>query len=80
MVAERSKAWTVFARSNTGFVCSNPAWGMDVSVRLFCIHAVLCVHVAVLRRADPPSKESYRLCKRSRNWEAAKVQQRAIEP
>jgi hypothetical protein len=25
------------------------------------------MHVATLRRADPPSKETYRLCERSRN-------------
>jgi hypothetical protein len=42
-VAARSKAWTVFARSNTGDVGSNPTQGMDVCVRLFCVCAVLCV-------------------------------------
>jgi hypothetical protein len=52
---------------------------MDVSVRLFCVRAVLCVQVAALRGADPPSKESYRLCKRTRNWKAANVQQRASD-
>jgi hypothetical protein len=29
-VAARSKAWTVFARSNAGIVVSNPTRGMDV--------------------------------------------------
>jgi hypothetical protein len=29
-VAERSKAWTVFACSKTGIVGSNPAQGVDV--------------------------------------------------
>jgi hypothetical protein len=48
-VASRSKTWTVFARSNTGIVGSNPIWGMNVSLGLFC------------DRADPPSKESYQL-------------------
>jgi hypothetical protein len=42
-VAPRSKAWTVFARSNAGIVVSNPTQGMDVCVRLFCVCAVLCV-------------------------------------
>jgi hypothetical protein len=37
---------------------------MDVCVRWICVCAVLCVGTA-LRRADPLSKESYRLC---RNW------------
>jgi hypothetical protein len=45
----------------------------------FSVCAVLCVQVAALWRADPPSKESYRLCKRSRNWKAAKVKERAVE-
>jgi hypothetical protein len=31
----RSKAWTVFVRSNSGIVGSNPTRGMDVCVRLF---------------------------------------------
>jgi hypothetical protein len=67
-VAARSKAWTVFARSNTLSVGWNPSRGMNVCVSLFCVCAVLFVQVAALRRADPPSKESYRLCNRSRNW------------
>jgi hypothetical protein len=32
-VAARSKAWTVFARSNTVIVGSNPTEGIDVYVR-----------------------------------------------
>jgi hypothetical protein len=45
----------------------------------------LCCPVCVQRPCDglnPPSKESYRLCKRSGNWKAAEVQQngcRAID-
>jgi hypothetical protein len=42
-VAALSKARTVFARSNTGFVGSNHTRGMDVYVRLFCVCVVLCV-------------------------------------
>jgi hypothetical protein len=37
------KAWTVFARSDTRIVGSNPTQGMDVCVRLFCVCVVLCV-------------------------------------
>jgi hypothetical protein len=37
-VAARSKAWTVFVRSNAGVVDSNPTQGMDVYVRLFCVY------------------------------------------
>jgi hypothetical protein len=28
-----------------------------------CVYSVCVVYVAALRRADPPSKESYRLCR-----------------
>jgi hypothetical protein len=65
--AARSKAWTVFARSNTGIACSNTTRGMDACVRLFC------VYVAVLRWADPPSKELYQLCIDLDTEKAAKV-------
>jgi hypothetical protein len=41
-VASRSKAWTIFARSNAGIVGSNPTQGMDVCVSLFCVYVVLC--------------------------------------
>jgi hypothetical protein len=33
----------------------------------FILPVLSCVQVAALRRADPPSKKSYRLCKRLRN-------------
>jgi hypothetical protein len=54
-VAARSKTWTVYTRSNTGIMGSNPIRGMDVCVRLFCDHVVLCVGRGW--RADPPSKK-----------------------
>jgi hypothetical protein len=38
-VAARSEAWTIFARSNTGIVGSNPTQGMDVCLYLFCVCA-----------------------------------------
>jgi hypothetical protein len=34
---------------------------------VYSVFVLFCVQVAALRRADPPSKESYRLCKKSRN-------------
>jgi hypothetical protein len=80
-VAPQSKVWIVFARSNAGIVGSNPIQGMDV--RIVCIYSVFvlsCVQVAALRWADPPFKESYRLCIGSRKWKKAKVQERAVEP
>jgi hypothetical protein len=42
-VAARPKAWTVFARSNTGIMGSNLTRGIDVCVRLFCVCVVLHV-------------------------------------
>jgi hypothetical protein len=70
-VATRYKAWTVFARSNTVIIGSDPAQNMHVCI--VCIYSVFvlsCVQVATLRWADPPSKESYRLSKKS-NWKSS---------
>jgi hypothetical protein len=39
---------------------SNPTGGTDVRLRLFCVSVVLCTSLPC-SRADPPSKESYRL-------------------
>jgi hypothetical protein len=69
-VAARSKAWNIFARSNTGIVVSNPAQGMDVCLRLFCVCVVLC-------RSRPcvgqiPCSRSPTDCLRLRNWSEMK--------
>jgi hypothetical protein len=42
-VPARSKAWTVFVRSNIGIVGSNPARGIDVRICVFCVCLALCV-------------------------------------
>jgi hypothetical protein len=42
-VASRSKAWTVFARSNAGIVSSNPTRGMDVCVCAYSVFLFSCV-------------------------------------
>jgi hypothetical protein len=42
-VAARSKAWTVFARSNTGIVGSNHTQGMDVCVCVYSVFLLSCV-------------------------------------
>jgi hypothetical protein len=68
-VVARSEAWTVFAHSNTGFVDSNPNWGMDACVRLFCVCAVVCVGSGLatgwsLVQGVPPT-----VC-RLRNWKS----------
>jgi hypothetical protein len=41
-----------------------------MSVYVYSLFALSCVQEAALRRADPPSKEFYRLCKRPRNWKS----------
>jgi hypothetical protein len=43
------------------------AW---MSVCGYSVFVLSCVQVAALRWADPPSKESYRLCKWSWNWKS----------
>jgi hypothetical protein len=60
-MAARSKARTLFDRSNTGITGSNPARGMDVCLRFPVLS--FPVKVQALRRADPPSKESYQMSK-----------------
>jgi hypothetical protein len=59
-MAARSKARTIFPRSNTGIVGSNPTRVMDVCVRLFSVPVVICVGSG-LATSLSPSKESYRL-------------------
>jgi hypothetical protein len=39
-----------------------------MSVCVYSVFVLFCVQVAALRRADPPSKESYGLCIGLRNW------------
>jgi hypothetical protein len=57
-VAARSKAWTAFARSNTGIVGSTPNWGMGVCVRLFCVCTVLYEDRGLCERLIPGSRNS----------------------
>jgi hypothetical protein len=60
-VAEQSKAGTIFARSGAGIVGSNSIQGMEVWCVRLSVFVLSCVYVEALRRADHPSKESYRL-------------------
>jgi hypothetical protein len=41
-VAERSKVYTVFARSEAGTMGSNPTQGMDVECLCVCVLLCLC--------------------------------------
>jgi hypothetical protein len=42
-VAARSQVWTVFARSKTEIVGSNPAQGMDVCLCVYSVFVLFCV-------------------------------------
>jgi hypothetical protein len=79
-VAARSKAWTVFARSNAGIWVRIPieAW---MSVCVYSLFVLFCMYLADLWRADPPSKESYSVCIGLRNWKSGQCTKscRAIE-
>jgi hypothetical protein len=58
MIAELSKACTVFARSEAGVVGSNTTQGIDVWCLCVCVFFCVCVQVEALRRAHHPPKES----------------------
>jgi hypothetical protein len=65
-VAARAEARTVSVHLSTGVMGSNPTQGMDVSLLLFRVCAVMCIGSA-LATDLASSKESYRLCVRLRN-------------
>jgi hypothetical protein len=70
-VAVQSKTCTVFARSNTWIMGSNPTWGMEVSMLLFC------VQVETLRLAI----ESFWLCEMNKKFKTRLMfRQRIVEP
>jgi hypothetical protein len=53
-VAARSKAWTVFARSKSGIVGSNPTRGMDVCVfSVFVLGSVLATGLSLVQGVLP---------------------------
>jgi hypothetical protein len=80
-VAAPSNARNIFAVLNVGIMGSNSTQGMDVCVCVYSVFVLFCVYVAAFRRADPPSKESYRLCKKDyETEEKARAQQRVVEP
>jgi hypothetical protein len=68
-VAERSEAWTVFSRSNSGIVVSNPTQGMSRYLRLFCVCVVLCVGIGLAMGWSLDQGVRYWLCKKLLgNW------------
>jgi hypothetical protein len=72
-VAARSKASTVFARSNAGIVGSNPTKGMDICVCVYSVFVLFYVQVETLRRADHSFKESNHLCQKDDETEEAET-------
>jgi hypothetical protein len=79
-VPARSKAWTAFPARRLGSWIRILLGAWIICVYVYSVSVLSSAQVVPLRRADPPSKESYRLRKRSRNWKNAQVQQRAAEP
>jgi hypothetical protein len=68
-VAEQSKAWAVFSRSEAVIVGSKPTQSMDVWCVCVCVcvcvrsvFVLSCIYAEALRRANHSSKKSYRLC------------------
>jgi hypothetical protein len=67
-VAAPSKAWTVFARLNTGIEGWNPTQGTDVCVYSVCV--VLCMYRPWDRLIPHPRSPTN--CLRFRNWSETK--------
>jgi hypothetical protein len=74
-VSARSQTWTVFAARRVGSWDQIPleAW---MFMCVYSVFMLFCMQVAALRRADPPSKESYRLCIGLRNWKSGRSPKR----
>jgi hypothetical protein len=67
-------------RWDRGFESHSKGMGVCI-VRAHSGFVLSCTQVAALRRADPSSKESYRLCKEDcESEEEASAQQTAVEP
>jgi hypothetical protein len=64
--AARCKARTVMAHSKNGLMGSNSTRAVDICV--YYVFVLSCVYVGSFRRADPQSKESYRLRIGVRIW------------
>jgi hypothetical protein len=79
-VAAPSKAWTVFTCSKAGIVGSNPTWGINVSVRLFCLCAALCASRGLATGWSPVQGILPNVWKDQETEKVAKAQQRAVKP
>jgi hypothetical protein len=78
--ATQSKAWTVFARSNTGILGSNPTRGMDVCARLFCVCVVLGVGSGLATGSSPVQKVLPTVYTIKKLKKRPRSKKRAIEP
>jgi hypothetical protein len=79
-VAVRSKAWSLFARSNTGVVGSNPSQD-TMSMCVYSVFVLPCVQVAALRLAGTLSELVLVNCVKDQDAKkGAKVQQSSVGP
>jgi hypothetical protein len=72
--------WLRGLRHDQSWVMGSNPTRDRMTVCVYSVFVLFCVQVAVLRRADPPFKEPYRLFIGLRKCKAAKAQQRAVEP
>jgi hypothetical protein len=80
-VAARSTAWAVFARLGAGIVGSSPTQGTHICVCLYSVFMLVLCLISGFTTGWPPSKESYRLCKKDyETEEEGRAQQTAVEP
>jgi hypothetical protein len=57
-----------------------PTRGVDGCVCVYSVFTLSFVQVAALRRADPQSKGSYRLCKNDYETKKNRVSGKAVQP
>jgi hypothetical protein len=76
----KSRAWTVFARSNTGIVGSDPTQGMDVCVRLFYVCVFLCVGSCLATGWSPVQGVLPTVCRVEKLKKLPRSSKRTVDP
>jgi hypothetical protein len=79
-VASRFETWTIFTRSNTRVVGSNPTRGVDVCVCLFCVCFVLCIGKGLATGSSPVRGDLPTVYKKNLNSRGCRVVRATIPP